>query len=69
VARVGVELKIPGTTSAWATLREALVKAREWKERVGEGKVIGQWSFTIVTTWHGMKIPPHFQVGTPLINK
>ena len=68
-AKDGVELNVPSTASARATLREATVKAREGKDRVGEGKGVGQWSFTIIIYWHGVKIPPHFMVGTPLRNE
>ena len=53
-----MELNVPSTASARATLREATVKAREGKDRVGEGKGVGQWSFTIIIYWHGVKIPP-----------
>ncbi len=41
VERAGVELNIPGNTTARATLREAMVKARRGKDRSGEGKVVG----------------------------
>ena len=68
-AKAGVELNNPGSTTARATLREATVKAREGKDRVGEGKEVGQWSFTIIIYWHGVKNSPHFMVGTPLRNE
>ncbi len=68
-ASAGVELNNPGSTTARATLREATVKAREGKNRVGEGKGVGQWSFTTIIDGHGVKIPPHYRVGTPLRNE
>ena len=68
-AKAGVELNNPGSSTAKATLREATVKAREGKVRVGEGKVVGQWSFTIIIDRHGVKVPPHCRVGTPLRNE
>ena len=68
-AKAGVELNVPSTASAKATLREATVKAREGKDRVGEGKEVGQWSFIIIIYWHGVKNSPHFMDGTPLRNE
>ncbi len=68
-AKAGVELNNPDSTTARATLREATVKAREEKDRMGEGKGVGQWSFTTIIYGHGVKIPPHFRVGTPLRNE
>jgi hypothetical protein len=64
-----VELDNPGNSTARATLREATVKAREGKDRVGEGKVVGQWSFIIIIDRHGVKVPPHCEVGTPPRNE
>ncbi len=68
-AKAGVELNNIGSTTAKATLREATVKAREGKDRVGEGKGVGQWSFITIIYRHGVKIPPHYRVGTPLRNE
>ncbi len=56
--KAGVQLNHPGSTTARATLREATVKAREGKDRVGEGKGLGQWSFTTIINGHGVKVPP-----------
>ncbi len=48
MVRAGVELNFPSTTTARATLREATVKAREGKARVGESKLTAyQWSIII----------------------
>ncbi len=57
LARAGVELNFPGTTTARATKRKATIKAREVNDRVDEGKVpAGLWSYLNTILWHGVKI-------------
>ncbi len=58
-ARAGVELNVLDTDTANATVREASVKKRERKDKVGEGKVkAGLWSYITIYIWQGVEIPP-----------